>query len=104
MIATMDGALVLVSFTKYKIQNMLIPEHFTKQLSLKEQILFVLSILKKATADEVAIELMELKGVATEEGVANLTIEVKNELKKMQEAHILKELTEADKQVRYCIK
>lgn len=82
---------------------MLLPEHFTKQLSLKEQILFVLSILKKATADEVAMELMELKGIATEEGVANLTIEVKNELKKMQEAHLLKQVTETDKQVRYVV-
>ncbi len=82
---------------------MLLPEHFTKQLSLKEQILFVLSILKKATADEVTMELMELKGIATEEGVANLTIEVKNELKKMQEAHLLKQVTETDKQVRYVV-
>lgn len=58
---------------------MVIPEHFKNELSLREQILFVLSILKKATADEMTMELMELEGIATEEGVANLTIEVKNE-------------------------
>lgn len=39
-----------------------IPTHFAESLPLPEQILFVLSLLKKATADEIAMEIMELKG------------------------------------------
>ena len=39
---------------------MYIPTHFSEKLTLREQILYVLSVLKKGAASEVAMELMEL--------------------------------------------
>lgn len=62
-----------------------IPQHFTEAASLKEKVLFVLSVLQKASADEVAMEIMELQGIASEEGVAALTIDVEDELANMAE-------------------
>jgi len=78
-----------------------IPKHFSPQQSLPEQILYVLSLLKKATADEIAMELMELKGISTEEGVASLNIEVENALNQLHEERLVKQLTEPDKKVHY---
>lgn len=53
-----------------------VPEKFTDAHSLKERVLYVLSVLHKGSADEIAMEIMELQGIASEEGVAELTIEV----------------------------
>ena len=71
---------------------------------LSEQIIYVLSLLKKATADEVAMEIMELQGTATEEGVAELTIATTEALQQMQKEGRLKMETESDKQTRYSLK
>ena len=78
-----------------------IPEHFSARHTLPEQVLYVLTLLKKATAEQIAMELMELKEITTEEGVANLNIEVANALDKLHEAHLVKQLTEPDKKVYY---
>lgn len=60
-----------------------IPAHFSEAKSFREQVLYVLSVLKKGSAGEVAMELMELKGISSEEGVAELTIETEQELEKL---------------------
>jgi hypothetical protein len=60
--------------------------------------------LKKATADEVAMEIMELHGTTTEESVAELTITTTDALKQMQHEGLLKMETESDKQTRYTLK
>lgn len=60
-----------------------IPAHFSEATSFREQVLYVLSVLKKGSAGEVAMELMELKGISSEEGVAELTIETEQELEKL---------------------
>lgn len=78
-----------------------VPKHFSAQQSLPEQVLYVLTLLNKATAEQIAMELMELKGVATEEGVANLNREVENVLRKLHDKHLVKQSTEPDKKVHY---
>lgn len=78
-----------------------IPQHFSSHLSLSEKVLYVLSLLKKATADEVTTEIMELQGTATEEGVADLTIATTEALNHLQCEGLLKMETESDKQTRF---
>jgi hypothetical protein len=62
------------------------PQHFSDSLSLSEQILYALATLKEATADTIVTELMELRGIATEDGLEDLTIEINKELEKLFEA------------------
>ncbi len=81
-----------------------IVNHYDNTLSLKEKVLYMLSILKKATADEVAMEIMELQGTSTEEGVAELNVAVREALKELQHEGLLKMQTEKDKQIRYFLK
>jgi hypothetical protein len=54
-----------------------IANHNDNNSSLKEKVLYLLSILKKATADEVAMEIMELQGNSTEEGVRQERVRVR---------------------------
>lgn len=79
-------------------------QNFSNNLSLQQKALSVLSLLKKATADEVAMEIMELQGSASEEGVAELTIATTEALNKMQHEGLLKMETESDKKIRYSLK
>jgi hypothetical protein len=60
-----------------------IPQHYSSALSFEQQLLYALSKLKKGSAGEIAIELMELQGVSTEEGVADLTIHTEKQLEKL---------------------
>jgi len=83
---------------------MVVPSNFSVNLSLGEKIVYVLSLLKKATADEIAMEIMELEGVSTEEGVAELTIEVQQELQKLHDEGAATFVTEHDKKVKYFLK
>ena len=39
---------------------------YSQDLSLRQKILYVPSILRKVTADEIAMEIMELEGITTE--------------------------------------
>ena len=66
------------------------PQHFSDSLSLSEQILYALATLKEATADTIVTELMELRGIATEDGLEDLTIDINKELEKLFEAGRIK--------------
>lgn len=81
-----------------------IPAHYSDKLPFGEQILYVLSVLKKGAASEVAMELMELKGISSEEGVAELTIETEQELERMYEAGTIEVVKEHREKKRYIIK
>lgn len=60
-----------------------IPQHYSDQLSFEQQLLYALSKLRKGSAGEIAAELMELQGVATEDGVADLTVHAERQLEKL---------------------
>ena len=81
-----------------------VSNQYSEHLQLNEKVLYVLSLLKKATADEVAMEIMELQGTTTEEGVADLTITTAEALKHLQHEGLVKMETESDKQTRYSLK
>jgi len=66
------------------------PQHFSDSLSLSEQILYALATMKEATADTIVTELMELRGIATEDGLEDLTIDINKELEKLFEAGRIK--------------
>jgi hypothetical protein len=76
---------------------MIIPAHFSDKLPLREQILYVLSVVKKGAPSEVAAELMELRGVSSEEAVADLTMDTQQELEKLLaegSVHLIREKRE----------
>ena len=62
---------------------MTIPQHFSDNLSFEQQLLYALSKLKKGSVNEIAIEIMELKGISTEDEVEDLTIQTKKQLEKL---------------------
>ncbi|WP_207495783.1 hypothetical protein [Aridibaculum aurantiacum] len=78
-----------------------VPGTYEGNLSLEQKVMYVLSLLQRATADEVAMEIMELEGTATEEGVAELTIATNEALRQLQHDGMLKMETSSDKQTRY---
>ena len=76
---------------------------YSTNLSLGEKVVYALSLLKKATVDEVATEIVELDGIATEEGVADITIEIQEQLNKLHDDGEVKMVTEQDKKTRYSL-
>ena len=80
-----------------------IPQHFTEATSLREKVLYVLSILQKASVDEVTMEIMELQGVASEEGVANLTADVGEELQRMLDEGLVTVIKEHRQKKRFSL-
>ena len=71
--------------------------------SVREKILYVLSTLEKASIDEMSMEIMELDGIATEEGVADTTIEIENEVNRLCHDGIVNKLKEHRQKVRYVL-
>lgn len=80
-----------------------IPANFSEELSFEQQALFVLSKLKKGSAGEIAAELMELKGVASEHGVADLTVYVERQLEKLSAEGTIQAIREKHEKKRYLI-
>lgn len=71
-----------------------VPNKFADAHSLKDRVMYVLSVLQKGSADEIAMEIMELQGIASEEGVAELTLEVEGILETLlqeEQVSIIKE-------------
>ncbi|HWJ27558.1 MAG TPA: hypothetical protein VNS32_13520 [Flavisolibacter sp.] len=80
-----------------------LPEHFNENLSFRERILYVLRKLHKASADEVAMEIMELQGISTEDGVADLTEDTKEELSKLNNEGIVIKVKDHRQKLRYSL-
>jgi len=78
-----------------------VPEHFSSQLSLQQQMIYVLSLQEKGTPEEIAMELMELRGIASEDRVADLTTAIENELQKMEKEGLVTAEKEKGQPVRY---
>jgi hypothetical protein len=78
-----------------------IPQHYSDALPFEQQLLFALSKLKQGSVNEIAIELMELKGVSTEDGVGDLTVQTEKEVEKLCEEGILEVVKDRHHQRRY---
>ena len=77
---------------------------YDSAMPLREKILYVLSTLEKASAGEVAAEIMELDGLAAEEEVADTTVDVEKQLDKLHEEGIVEKLREHRQKLRYVVK
>ena len=53
---------------------------------LKDRVLSVIRLLKQPTVHEIAAEIVELQGIASEEGVAECTTNIEEVLKQLWEA------------------
>lgn len=80
-----------------------IPKSFDEALSLRERVTYVLSIMHKGSAREVAAEVTELQGIASEEGVEEITVDTENELEKMLEEGLVVEVREHRQKKRYSL-
>lgn len=76
---------------------------FDEATSLRAQILYVLLVLEKGSAGEVAMEIIELKGISSEEGVAEIIISIEEELVKMKTDGLVTEIKEHRQKKRYMI-
>lgn len=63
----------------------------------------MLSVLQKASADEVAMEIMELQGIASEEGVAGLTTDVGEELQQLLDEGLVTPIKEHRQKKRFSL-
>jgi hypothetical protein len=72
-----------------------------ENMSLLDKVKHVLSILRKGSPDEVAMEIMERQGIAAEEGVAELTIETTELLERLCEEGTVIKVKEPRQKVRY---
>lgn len=80
---------------------MTVPQHFSTELSLRQQVVYVLSLQKKETPEEITMELIELRGIASEDRVADLTTRIENELQKMEKEGLATIEKEKDQPARY---
>lgn len=76
---------------------------YDKSKPLRDKILYVLSIMEKASPHEVAAEVMELDEISTEDGVEDISIDIENELDKMCEEGIITKLKEPRQKRRYIL-
>ena len=76
-------------------------EKYDQSKSLRDKIIYVLSVMGKASAHEVATEIMELDEISTEDGVEDLSIDIESELEKMYEEGTVTKLKEHRQRPRY---
>lgn len=80
-----------------------VPEKYNAAWPLREKIRFVLSLIQKGSAGEIAMEIIELEGIAAEEEVVDVTIRIEQELLKMVEEGSLHELKEHRQKKRFAL-
>jgi DNA-binding PadR family transcriptional regulator len=80
-----------------------IAKHFSEASSIRDKILYVLSLMHKGSAAEIAAEIVELQGIASEEEVAEIAITIEQELEKLCEEGVVNELREHRQKKRYLL-
>jgi hypothetical protein len=81
----------------------MIPQHFNEARSLHEKIMFTLSVMHKGSAEEIAAAIVELQGIASEEGVAETTQAVEAELQQLLNAGSVEVVKERREKKRYSL-
>lgn len=79
------------------------PQSFDAARNIREKILFTLSVMHKGSAEEIATEIVELQGTASEEGVADITIDVDAELQKLCDEGSVEVVKEHRQKKRYAL-
>lgn len=80
-----------------------IPSHFSEANTFREKVLFVLSLMHKGSASEVANEIAELDGISTEEEMAELVMETEQELEKLLEQGAVEVVKEHRQKKRFVL-
>jgi len=70
---------------------------------LKDRVLSVISLLEEPTVGEIAAEIVELQGIASEEAIAECTLNIEEALKQLIEAGAVERYSDNEK-VRYKIR
>ena len=78
-------------------------EKYDKSKPLRDKILYVLSVMEKASPHEVAGEIMELDEISTEDGVEDISIDIENELNKLHEEGLVSRLKEHKEKRRFIL-
>jgi DNA-binding PadR family transcriptional regulator len=78
-------------------------EKYDQSNSLRDKILYVLSVMGKASPHEVATEIIELDEISTEEGVEDISVEIEDELNRLCEENIIMKLREHRQKRRYAL-
>jgi hypothetical protein len=81
----------------------MIPQNFTDAATLRDKIMYTLSVMHKGSAEEIAAEIVELQGIASEEGVADLTLDVEKELQKLHDDGRVEQVKEHRQKNRYSL-
>ena len=76
---------------------------YDKSKTLRDKILYVLSVMKKASPQEVAAEIMELDEISTEDGIEDISIDIEKEIDKMYEEGIVNKIKEQRQKSRYTL-
>ena len=79
-------------------------EKYDKSKPLRDKIIYVLSVIEKASPHEVAAEIMELDEISTEDGVEDISVDIENELDKLYEEGVLTKLKEHKQKRRFALK
>ena len=81
----------------------MIPQSFAEAGTLRDKIFFALSVMQKGSAEEIATEIVELQGIASEEGVADITLDVETEMEKLLEEGAVETVKEHRQKKRYAL-
>jgi hypothetical protein len=76
---------------------------YDSSMPMKEKILYVLSTIEKGSTSEIAAEIIELDGICTEDGVAEITVEIETEINKLWQENVINKLKEHRQKVRYAV-
>lgn len=77
-------------------------EHLDEK-SLRYLIFQTLALINIGSADEVAMQIAEQKGIGSEQAVADIIMEVKQELEKMKNENQVKIIKERHEKIRYML-
>lgn len=83
--------------------NVELPPLYKAAKTLRDKILYLLSVMQKGAASELAMEVAEMEGISSEEGVADVTISIEQELHKVCDEGVVEKIKEHRQKVRYVI-
>ena len=81
----------------------MIPQSFAEATTLRDKIFFTLSVMHKGSIEEVASEIAELQGIASEEGIAEINTAVEAEVEKLLEESKIEVVKEHRQKKRYAL-
>lgn len=81
----------------------MIPQSFADAATLRDKIVFTLSLMHKGSAEELASEIAELQGIASEEGMAEINVAVEAEMEKLLDEGKVEVVKEHRQKNRYVL-